>query len=80
MRTTSRIRTSAIAVALAAASLVAFGATTPASARPEPAPAAADVHFDPRHCPLTRLGTQFVRCDDLTGAGVSAPSWVPEHQ
>lgn len=33
---------------------------------------------DSRHCPLTRIGTQFVRCDDLTGAGVAAPSWVPE--
>lgn len=27
---------------------------------------------------LERIGTQFVRGDDLTGAGVSAPSWVPE--
>jgi hypothetical protein len=33
---------------------------------------------DSRHCALTRIGTQFVRCDDLTGAGVAAPSWVPE--
>jgi hypothetical protein len=31
-----------------------------------------------RNCPLTRIGTQFVRCDNLTGAGVSAPSFVPE--
>lgn len=29
-------------------------------------------------CPLMRIGTQFVRCDNLTGAGVRAPSWVPE--
>lgn len=27
---------------------------------------------------LERIGTEFVRGDDLTGAGVSAPSWVPE--
>ena len=30
------------------------------------------------HCKLTRIGTQFVRCDALTGAGAAAPSWVPE--
>jgi hypothetical protein len=29
-------------------------------------------------CPLRRIGTQFVRCDNLTGAGVRAPSWIPE--
>ncbi|MGM9470476.1 hypothetical protein ACS5PJ_00580 [Pseudarthrobacter sp. YS3] len=29
-------------------------------------------------CLLTRLETQLVRCDNLTGAGVSAPYWIPE--
>ncbi|MGO4385435.1 hypothetical protein [Specibacter sp. RAF43] len=29
-------------------------------------------------CELTRIGTQLVRCDSLTGAGVTAPLWVPE--
>jgi len=29
-------------------------------------------------CPLERLGDQFVRCDNLTGAGVAAPAFVPE--
>jgi hypothetical protein len=28
-------------------------------------------------CPLARIGTQLVRCDDLTGAGVTAPAWIP---
>lgn len=28
-------------------------------------------------CSLTRIGTQLVRCDDLTGAGADASSWVP---
>jgi hypothetical protein len=32
----------------------------------------------PSSCPLMRVGTQFVRCDNLTGAGVSAPPWIPE--
>jgi hypothetical protein len=29
-------------------------------------------------CPLERVGTQYVRCDNLTGAGVPAPSWVSQ--
>ena len=29
-------------------------------------------------CWLARVGTQFVRCDDLTGNAVPAPLWVPE--
>ena len=29
-------------------------------------------------CPLQRIGTQLVRCDHLTGAGVRAPSWIPK--
>ncbi|WP_157962477.1 hypothetical protein [Homoserinimonas sp. OAct 916] len=29
---------------------------------------------------LERIGTEFVRGDDLTGAGVPAPHWVPEDQ
>ena len=29
-------------------------------------------------CPLRRVGRHLVRCDDLTGAGVPAPTWVPE--
>jgi hypothetical protein len=30
-------------------------------------------------CPLERVGTQYVRCDNLTGAGVAAPLWVRQH-
>ena len=30
------------------------------------------------NCPLARVGTQLVRCDYLTGAGVPASPWVPE--
>lgn len=29
-------------------------------------------------CALERVGTQYVRCDNLTGAGVPAPLWVPQ--
>ena len=29
-------------------------------------------------CPLERIGSQLVRCDNLTGAGATAPSWIRE--
>jgi hypothetical protein len=28
-------------------------------------------------CQLLRVGTQFVRCDNLTGNGVAAAAWIP---
>ena len=49
-----------------------------ASARPDPGgpvtPAASPVDH---RCGLARIGSQFVRCDNLTGNGVHAPAWVP---
>jgi len=33
---------------------------------------------DDWNCPLRRIDTQLVRCDNLTGAGVPASVWVPE--
>jgi hypothetical protein len=30
------------------------------------------------YCPLERVDTHLVRCDDLTGAGVPAPLFIPE--
>jgi hypothetical protein len=47
-----------------------------ASASPPPDPSRA-IAFG-NDCPLRRIGTQFVRCDNLTGAGVQAPNWIPE--
>jgi hypothetical protein len=32
---------------------------------------------DPTKCRLQRIGTQLVKCDNLTGAGVNAPAWIP---
>lgn len=79
MRITTTLTTSAL-VATAAA-LLATLAATPASARPEPAPTPAVVlTADGDRCLLERVGTQFVRCDDLTGAGVPAPSHIPEQR
>jgi hypothetical protein len=63
------------ALAPAAAVLVlAAGGAAPSSAREDPGPSIS--HSD--RCSLQRVGTQFVRCDDLTGNGVPAPSFIPE--
>jgi hypothetical protein len=66
-----RCASAALAIALLTfpASLAKASPTTP-----DPLPSGASAG----NCPLTRVGTQFVRCDNLTGAGVSAPPWVPE--
>ena len=56
--------------------LLAVIAPAPASAREPAAPE--DAGINTGYCPLTRIGTQLVRCDNLTGAGVPAPYWIPE--
>src|SRR5262245_9457660 len=86
-RTTSAGVQAAITAAMVALLL---GPTVPAAARidldgsAKEASAAGDVHpmasNGYRDCPLRRLGTQFVRCDVLTGAGAQAPLWVPEYE
>ncbi|PYI66685.1 hypothetical protein CVV68_12790 [Arthrobacter livingstonensis] len=64
---------------LAAALLLAFVVPAPADARQDPVTSGGMVPVvTGQQCPLTRIDTQFVRCDALTGAGVPAPSWVPE--
>lgn len=52
------------------------------SAGPAPATAGYDEEVLNTYvdCPLERIGTQLVRCDNLTGAGVDAPSWIPEQK
>lgn len=80
MASTSEHRHHALrAAAAVAAALVVTGlAAAPSSARQDPGnPVVAEVR-DGNHCPLQRVGTQFVRCDDLTGNGVRAPGYVPE--
>jgi hypothetical protein len=65
--------------AAAAVTLTAGLTAIPVTARPypgEPIP----VRFSSYdNCLLTRIDTQLVRCDNLTGAGVQAPAWVPEY-
>ena len=56
-----------------------LAAPVPTAARPDAGPAL-EQDSTSTSCPLTRVETQLVRCDDLTGNGVSAPLWIPEHE
>jgi hypothetical protein len=53
-----------------------LGIASPATAAAGAPPKAELV--DSRYCELTRIESQFMRCDNLTGEGVLAPNWVPE--
>ena len=65
----------ALAPIAAALVLISLGAT-PSFARSD-----LGTHIPPTdhaaRCQLQRVGTQFVRCDNLTGNGVAAPAWIP---
>lgn len=79
--TTHTISTRRGIFAAFASILLVATAAIPAAARPDPGPPRSDPTPQyPVNCPLERIGTQFVRCDNLTGAGVPAPSWVPEYR
>jgi hypothetical protein len=64
--------------AAAAATLLAGLAATPAAARPDPGERASTWFSSYVNCPLARIDTQLVRCDNLTGAGVAALVGIPE--
>jgi hypothetical protein len=66
------------AAAAAATTIIAGLAAIPAPARPDPGPPVPDRFSSDDNCLLSRVGTQYVKCDNLTGAGVPAPAWVPE--
>jgi hypothetical protein len=81
MRFTSQARKRAAAT-LVVAFAFGLGVASPASASGSQSatagvPAKAEL-ADTRYCELTRVGHQFVRCDNLTGEGTLAPNWVPE--
>ena len=71
----TKTRTHRIVPALAVTAALAALTALPAAAIPDPGPHRryVDVY---RSLPLQRVGTEFVRGDDLTGNGVPAPSWV----
>ncbi|MGB9036100.1 hypothetical protein BLJ79_15250 [Arthrobacter sp. UCD-GKA] len=78
-------KTTRIAGLVFASLAVALAASSPAYARLDPGGPIVDeqttvstVTTDTSACSLTRIGMQLVHCDSLTGAGVQAPSWVPE--
>jgi hypothetical protein len=60
-----------------AASIIAGLAAIPATARPAPGPPVPDRFSSDDNCLLSRVGIQYVKCDNLTGGGVQAPLWVP---
>ena len=63
--------------AAAAAAVVVLLAAAPASAHQDSGvPRITSKGESVSDCLLERLGTQFVRCDDLTGNGVAAPAWI----
>ena len=62
-------------LAVTAATLVLFGtAILPASAGTTIGDGSLTTQLSTQ---LSRVGTQLVRGDELTGAGVPAPSWIP---
>ena len=64
-------------LAPAAAAIVLLLAAAPASARQEAGVATAPSKGESSSsCSLERVGTQYVKCDDLTGNGTAAPGWV----
>jgi hypothetical protein len=68
--------------ALAGLLLSVLAVAAPASASDDPGPAVppASTTTDGGGCWLERVGTQLVRCDDLTGAGATAPTFIPERR
>ena len=72
-----------VASAAAILTMLASSAAFPAAARPldpiYPAPNRSIAFSDsPLDCPLRRIDRQLIRCDNLTGAGVPAPLFIPE--
>ena len=63
-------------ICIAATTSALVGVGSAAQARPDPGPTPTAPHHAYRS--LERVGTQFVRGDDLTGNGVKAPLWIPE--
>ena len=69
-------RTITTTIALASFLVLSAG-SLPATARQDPGPIVVQTIPNEGHCALARVGTQFVKCDNLTGNGVPAPSWIP---
>jgi hypothetical protein len=71
-----------VGAAVLLSAVLAGGGALPAAARPDDGrssnmPRVIAFNTD-RDCPLRRIDRQLVRCDNLTGAGVPAPLFIPE--
>jgi len=76
MKTIRIISTGTLAVVLVlAANASAYG--IPYEGDDTAVKASSDVFGPEWRRPLSRIGTQFVRGDNLTGAGFPAPAWIP---
>ena len=78
-----KISISRLAMTLAVSAALSGVGVLPAAAGPDDGRTGPGAHRivvlnADQNCPLRRLDRQFVRCDNLTGAGVPAPSYVPE--
>jgi len=74
---------SQLAAALVLSAALAGLGTLPAAARPDdgrgrPGTPPVVILFSDHNCLLRRIDRQLLRCDNLTGAGVPAPLFVPE--
>lgn len=67
-----------LSVALVGGALAAVISAPTATARPDDEALRGRHAISSAGCPLERIADQLVRCDNLTGAGVPAPSFVPE--
>ena len=76
MNANNRIRIGMVAAG--AALLLTLSAAPAAFARPDPQPASIPASSYGSNCSLERIGRQYVRCDNLTGLDVPAPSWIRE--
>jgi len=76
-------RPARIATTTAILIMLAGSAAVPAMARPidpDPPVTTRKTTFPDSslRCPLLRIDRQLIRCDNLTGAGVPAPLFIPE--
>lgn len=74
----NKIRTSRFITTAAGASLMVALSQMPTSAAQDPGEGRLATAVTTQNCRLERVELQYVRCDNLTGAGVTAPRWMPE--
>jgi hypothetical protein len=79
-----KISVSRLGAALALSAALAGIGALPVAARPDdgrgtqPGTPQVVAVYDDRYCPLRRIDRQLLRCDNLAGAGVPAPLFIPE--